>query len=238
MRLLLSGACGRMGRAIAEVAQEELVGVDTAYSPLPFPLFSGFEGVPICDALIDFSTPKGTEAALKWAREHGVPAVIGTTGHTEAQLLAIERAAQTIPILLSGNFSLAVALMEELVERVAHVLDYDAEVIETHHRNKRDAPSGTALQLYAAIARSRESEAVYLRHGTNKLRERQDVGIHSVRGGSVVGIHEVRFLGEGEMLTLTHTAESRSIFARGALAAAHKIISMPPALYSLRDMIR
>lgn len=215
-----------MGKAIATAAEES-------------PLFVVDEDHG--DVLLDFSAPAALEASLDRAISAGVPILIGTTGLDEAADRRIAEAAQEIAVLRAANTSVGVALLAELVERAAHVLgpDWDIEIAEIHHRMKADAPSGTALLLGSAAARGRRTElrGDYGRSGTGLAREPGTIGFASIRGGTVAGEHEVMFLGTEERLVLSHRAESRTIFARGALAAARFLVGKPAGLYSMRDVI-
>jgi 4-hydroxy-tetrahydrodipicolinate reductase len=192
---------------------------------------------------IDFTLPGATAANLAACVACGCPLVIGTTGHDEQARREIERAATRIPVLMAPNMSLGVNLLLQLVEIAARQLDpdYDIEVFEAHHRNKKDAPSGTALALGAAAAAGREvalqDAAAYARHGNTGVRRRGDIGFSVFRGGDVVGDHTVTFAGTGERIELTHRASDRLAFARGALKAARWLVGRSPALYSMRDVL-
>ena len=226
IRISLFAPTGRMGKAIAAAA-----GGDDAFT---------IEDDP-CDVLIDFSAPDGLEASLDRAVSAGIPILVGTTGLDELSEKRIAEAAQRIAVLRAANTSLGVALLAELVERAARVLgpDWDIEIRETHHRNKEDAPSGTALLLGDAAARGRGTklEAERGRDGTGLKRMEGAIGFASLRGGTVAGDHDVMFLGTDEQVILSHHAESRAIFARGALAAARFLVGKPAGLYSMRDVI-
>ena len=193
------------------------------------------------DVLVDFSAPKALQASLDRAITAAVPILIGTTGLDPAADEQIAKAARQVPVLRASNTSLGVALLSELVERAAHVLgaDWDIEIAEVHHRMKADAPSGTALTLAEAAARGRGTDlkAERGRDGTGLKRKAGAIGFASLRGGSVAGDHDVLFLGPEERLILSHRAETRMIFARGALAAARFLVGKPPALYSMRDVV-
>ena len=191
--------------------------------------------------LIDFSAPAALPESIARARSNGMALVLGTTGlHASADAMLAE-AATEIPILRSANTSVGVALLADLVERAAKVLGkgWDIEIAEAHHRHKADAPSGTALMLGEAAAKGRGTslEAERGRDGTGLARGEGSIGFASLRGGTVAGDHDVLFLGTDERLILSHRAESRMIFARGALAAARFLHGTPPGLYSMRDVI-
>jgi len=226
IRVSLFAPNGRMGQAIATAAADD----------------PGFEIDPDHgDVLVDFSAPAALQASLDRAVSAGVPILVGTTGLDELADRRIADAAKEIAVLRAPNTSLGVALLAELVERAALVLgpEWDIEIAETHHRMKADAPSGTALMLGRAAARGRGTElkAERGRDGTGLKRQRGAIGFASLRGGSVAGDHDVLFLGPDERLILSHRAESRMIFARGALAAARFLFRKPAGLYSMRDVI-
>jgi 4-hydroxy-tetrahydrodipicolinate reductase len=226
IRISLSAPDGRMGKAIAEaVEQDERFAIDQDHG----------------DVLVDFSAPAALEASLDRALTAGVPILIGTTGLDDGADKRIAEAAKQIAVLRAANTSLGVAVLAELVERAARALgsDWDIEVVEMHHRNKADAPSGTALALGQAAARGRGSEmrSERGRDGTGLKREQGAVGFASLRGGTVAGEHDVIFAGANERVILSHRAENRMIFARGALAAARFLVGKPAGLYSMRDVI-
>ena len=190
------------------------------------------------EALVEFTTPEATVEHLAYGR----PAVIGTTGLSDEQLSRVEEAAKNVPIVLAPNMSVGVNLVREMVRELAEKLGtgYDVEIVEAHHRNKVDAPSGTALLLARAAAEGRrknlEDLAVYGREGRSP-REEGEIGIHALRGGAVVGEHRVIFLGAGEEVEVTHRALSRRTFANGALRAARFVAGARPGLYSMRDVL-
>jgi len=209
IRISLIAPDGRMGKAIAAaVAEDSRFAIDQDHG----------------DVLVDFSAPAALETSLERAMSAGVPILIGTTGLDEAADKAIVAASRQVAILRAANTSVGVALLADLVERAAKALgpEWDIQISETHHRHKVDAPSGTALMLGAAAEHARGSGVA---------------GYASVRGGTVAGDHDVLFLGPDERLILSHRAESRMIFARGALAAAAFLAGKPPGLYSMRDVI-
>ena len=226
IRISLFAPDGRMSRAITSAAADDpgfVIDQDHA------------------DVLIDFSAPAGLEASLDRAISAGVPILVGTTGLDASADELIAGAARQVAVLRAANTSLGVALLAELVERAARVLgiDWDIEIAETHHRNKADAPSGTALLLGEAAARGRGTalNAERGRDGTGLKREAGSIGFASLRGGSVPGDHDVLFLGPEERVILSHRAESRMIFARGALAGARFLAGRPAGLYSMQDVI-
>lgn len=226
IRISLIAPAGRMGRAIASAVEQD-----------PDFVLDQDHG----DLIIDFSAPAALQASLDRAVGAGVPILIGTTGLDDLADERIAAASKQIPVLRAANTSLGVALLAELVERAARVLglNWDIEISETHHRMKADAPSGTALALGEAAARGRggEMKAERGRDGTGLKRAGGSIGFASLRGGTVAGDHDVMFLGPDERLILSHRAESRMIFARGALAAARFLAGKPAGLYSMQDVI-
>jgi 4-hydroxy-tetrahydrodipicolinate reductase len=226
IRISLFAPNGRMGKAIAAaIAEDPGFALDQDHG----------------DVLVDFSAAAALQASLDRAVSAGVPILIGTTGLDDTADHRIAAAAGQIAVLRAPNTSLGVALLADLVERAARVLgpEWDIEIAETHHREKTDAPSGTALLLGEAAARGRGSgiEAEAGRSGRDRKRAPGAIGFASLRGGTVAGEHDVMFLGAEERLILSHTAESRMIFARGALAAARFLVGKPAGLYSMRDVI-
>jgi 4-hydroxy-tetrahydrodipicolinate reductase len=238
-RIGIIGSEGRMGQAIAailgEVGHEHAGGIDQGGDP------AALAGK--ADVLVDFSSPHALEANLDAAIAAQVPIVIGTTGIEERHHWLIDSAAQTIPVLQTGNTSLGVTLLAHLVRQASASLgeDWDIEIVETHHRMKLDAPSGTALLLGEAAARGRGVELAARsergRDGITGARARGAIGFASLRGGTVAGEHGVHFLSDGERLTLSHTAENRTIFARGALRAATWLMGQKPGRYGMDEVL-
>ena len=226
IRISLFAPNGRMGKAIARaVADDPAFAIDND------------DG----DVLVDFSAPDALDESLDRAKSAGMPILVGTTGLDETAEERIAAAAKDIAVLRAPNTSLGIAVLAQLVERAAQLLgpDWDIEIAETHHRMKAYAPSGTAWLLAhaAACGRGTDIEAEAGRCGTGLKRERGAIGFASLRGGTVAGEHDVMFLGEKERVILSHRAENRLIFARGALAGARFLIGKPPGLYSMRDVI-
>jgi len=226
VRISLFAPNGRMGKAIAAAAAET----------------DGFEIVSDgADVLVDFSAPDALSDSLEKAVSTGTPILVGTTGFGENADRQIADAAKSVAVLRSANTSLGVAVLSDLVERAASALgtDWDIEILEMHHRMKADAPSGTALALGKAAARGRGAplRAERGRDGTGLKRGDGAIGFASLRGGTVAGEHDVLFAGPEERLILSHRAESRMIFARGALAAARFLVGKPAGLYSMRDVV-
>ncbi len=245
MNILISGALGFMGREVARQADamgiDVLCGVDIAEGKADFPLYTTFENCPRADVIIDFSTWKPGADLLTYAVKNRVPAVICTTGLSEEQLAAIDEAAKVIPVFRSGNMSLGIALLRALAKKAAAVLGetFDIEIVEAHHNRKVDAPSGTALMLLDAVKQgcADEREGTFGRHGRDCKRQKQEIGVHALRGGTVTGEHEVCFFGTSERIRLSHSAESRSVFAAGAMKAAAFLVDQKPGLYTMDDVV-
>ncbi|HWU04099.1 MAG TPA: 4-hydroxy-tetrahydrodipicolinate reductase [Novosphingobium sp.] len=239
IRIGIIGSAGRMGRAIAEAAAAAghtvSGGIDRDGDALALAQAS--------DVLIDFSSPAALEGNLDAAMAAGVPMLIGTTGLEERHHWLIDQAAEKIAVLQTGNTSLGVNMLAFLVEEAARRLgeDWDIEIVETHHRMKVDAPSGTALLLGEAAARGREvglgQVAVRGRDGITGAREAGSIGFAALRGGSVAGDHTVHFLADNERLSLSHLAENRGIFARGAVKGAAWLIGHPAGRYGMREVL-
>ncbi|WP_313442548.1 4-hydroxy-tetrahydrodipicolinate reductase [Novosphingobium sp.] len=238
-RIGIIGSAGRMGQAIAEAitaAGEELSGgIDRDGDIGGLAAHS--------DVLIDFSTPTALEANLDAAVDAGIPIVVGTTGLEERHHWLIDSAAQHIPVLQTGNTSLGVTLLAHLVREAASRLgeDWDIEIVETHHRMKVDAPSGTALLLGEAAAKGREvslaETAVRARDGITGQREAGTIGFAALRGGTVAGDHTVHFLGDSERLSFSHLAENRTIFAKGAVKAAQWLTHKHAGRYTMPEVL-
>lgn len=239
MKIAIVGAAGRMGKKLIELAAaglEVVAKVDVAEG-YARTWGAGVEGV------IDFSYHTGVPAGVTKAAEEGIPYVIGTTGVTAEEQQAVAAAARKIPVIQSGNYSLGVNLLLELVKKAAGVLGpaYDVEVTEMHHRHKKDAPSGTALMLAKAAAAGREidfdTHAVFGRHGDIGERPVGEIAVHALRGGSVVGDHTVMFAGDLERVEITHKAQDRAAFAAGALKALVWAKGKPAGLYTMRHVL-
>jgi len=240
LRLLINGSKGRMGQAILAAAKDD-PSVTVAAE-----IDSGDDflaALPGCDAVIDFSHHTLTEGIAKACAQARKHLVIGTTGHTDAQVAAIHEAAKTIPIVFAPNFSVGVNTLFWLTRKAAEILgpDFDLEVVEMHHRLKKDAPSGTAKRLAEILAEVRDLEYNRdVRHGREGIvgeRTRTEIGMHAVRGGDVVGDHTVIYANIGERVELTHKASSRDTFARGSVRAAKWAQSQPAGLYDMQDVL-
>lgn len=239
MRFAISGALGKMGRECVRVfGAEAAVLVDVRATGAPcLRALSDLAADAPCDGVVDFSAPEALSEVLSFCRARGIPAVLAVTGYNDTHYAEIAEAAREIPILESRNMSVGVHLLGRLCTLLAAATDGDVEIAETHHAAKKDAPSGTALYLADLVrAARRGGEYVYDRRSRG-VRHRGEIGIHTLRGGSIVGEHTVHFLAQGETLTLTHRAETRELFARGALAAARFLQGRPPRLYTMEDLI-
>jgi len=237
--LTLVGARGRMGRTIAQLAPEFGFSIAAALD-VGDDLAAGIEAGG--EVIIDFSFHETTAEVISHAVRLGKPLIIGTTGHSIEARAALLKEAAKVPCVWAGNYSVGVNLLNALTQRAAAVLsdDYDAEVLEMHHRFKKDAPSGTAARLLEIILAARGLDADALRHGREGIpgeRTRSEVGIHALRGGDVVGDHTVIFAALGERIELTHKASDRAIFARGALRAAQWIRGRLPGVYDMQDVL-
>ncbi len=238
LRILINGAKGRMGHALIAATNELGLTVSAALDAGD-DLAAELKGA---DVVVDFSAHSATQALLEQAVAQKKPVVIGTTGHSAEAKKKLLVLAANVPCVWAGNFSIGVNLLFALTRRAASLLgpDYDAEVVEMHHRFKQDAPSGTAARLLEIILEERKLSAAALRHGRSGItgaRTNSEVGVHALRGGDVVGDHTVMFAGLGERLELTHKASDRAIFARGALRAAQWVVSQPPGVYDMQDVL-
>lgn len=254
MKIGVTGCAGRMGKmlcqAVVEAELELSGGTERSDSPVigqelgKGKVFADIKDLfAVSDAVLDFTAPAASVENAKAAAESGKVLVIGTTGLTETQRAEVAKCAEKAPIVLAPNMSVGVNLLQALVEKVAAVLDpnYDIEIVEMHHRNKVDAPSGTALALGKAAAKGRceslDKVACYERHGVIGARPAGEIGFATLRGGDVVGDHTVIFAGTGERIELTHKASSRAVFANGAVRAALWAAGQKAGLYSMRDVL-
>lgn len=234
----INGSRGRMGQAVAAAVKEAGL-VIAAETDVGDDLRAAMARA---DVVIDFSSPAATPEIVRHALELGKPVVIGTTGHEAAERKRLLASAGGVPCVWAGNFSVGVNLLFALTRRASAVLgsDYDAEVVEMHHRFKKDAPSGTAARLLEIILEERKLSAEALRHGREGLtgeRKPSEVGVHALRGGDVVGDHTVIFAALGERVELSHRASDRSIFARGAVRAAQWVVDRPAGVYDMQDVL-
>ncbi len=249
LRLVISGCNGHMGRVVSALCEADadmtvVAGFDLlGKANQAFPVFtSPCEFLGEADAVVDFSSTAALTPLLAFCVGRKLPVVLCTTGYSEDQLVEIEAASTAIPVFRSANMSLGINVLLELIKKAACVLQgYDIEIIERHHNRKVDSPSGTALMLADAVASvlPEPPEYVYDRHAVRKPRDRQEIGISAVRGGTIVGDHEVIFAGRDEVIELRHSAQSREIFASGALRAAQFLVRQDhrPGLYSMSDLV-
>jgi 4-hydroxy-tetrahydrodipicolinate reductase len=239
VRVLLLGAKGRMGQAIAAAAAKTEIEI-TAGLDIGDDIAQAIRN---CDVVIDFSHPNASSELGRACGEAKKPAVIGTTGHSKEERAALEKLALFVPVVLSPNFSVGVNALFWLTRKAAQMLGdgFDLEITEMHHRLKKDAPSGTARKLAEILCEVRHLDYTKdVRHGREGLigeRPSKEIAVHSIRGGDVVGDHTVTFAGAGERLELSHQAASRETFAAGALRAAQWIVGKPPGLYSMEDVL-
>lgn len=248
VNFLMAGCNGKMGQVIADSVRERtdiklVCGVDTyTKKKNDFPVYADFTSISEkVDVIIDFSNPSALDGLLTYALENGIPCVLCTTGYSEAQIESINKAAEKIAIFRSGNMSLGINLLIELAKTASKVFgtDFDVEIVEKHHNLKIDAPSGTALMIADGIAGVREDEPeyVYDRHSVRKKRDKSEIGISSIRGGTIVGEHDVIFAGNNEVLTISHQAQSKSLFAQGAVNAAIFLAGKPAGSYDMSDLL-
>ena len=250
LKIIISGCNGHMGRVVESLCSTDpqvdvVAGFDVlGSSDRPFPVHtspSQFSGE--ADAVIDFSSPAALDGLLTFAKATKTPLVLATTGYSPEQIAQIGAAALEVPIFRSANMSLGINVLLELVKKAAAVLgdSYDIEIVERHHRRKVDAPSGTALMIADAAASTcgHETEYVFERHSVRQPRDKKEIGISAVRGGTIVGEHEIIFAGHDEIMEIKHTALSREIFAQGAVEAA-KFISgvQAPGLYDMSMLVK
>ena len=245
MDILLVGATGAMGRTITSLVQDTdhkiVAGVsDELDHDMGYPLYEDFNSIEEeYDLIIDFSTPFITNKTIDLAVNKSIPVVIGTTGHEDRSVF--EDAADRIPVLQAGNMSVGINVAEYIVEQMAKLLEgFDIEIVESHHRNKIDSPSGTARMLFDSANKGRENSLTELdgRAGIYEGgRTDSEVGISAIRGGSIVGEHSVIFAGVDEVLTIKHTAYSKKIFGAGAIKAAEFLVDKEPGLYDMDDVL-
>ena len=253
INIILCGCWGRMGEAVIKSVEGGTVDCDARIvaginiatpnaAPIcNFPTYETIFDFPgKADVIIDFSHHSALPSLVEYAVKTATPLVVATTGHTDEELSLMRKASERVAIFHSGNMSLGINLLIELAKLAEKTLgvDFDIEIVEKHHNKKLDAPSGTALMLADAIKESKtDAEYVFDRHSERRARSQHEIGIHSVRGGTIVGEHEVIFAGFNETITLSHSALSREIFAGGALRAAAYIALKPSGLYNMSDLI-
>ncbi len=247
IKAILVGACGKMGDNITLCAKVDdeikiVAGVDKINNGKEYPIFSSFDDINVdADVIIDFSSVTLLEDLLNFATKRKMPLVIATTGYSNSQIKKIRETSKNIPIFFTFNMSLGVNLLCSLAKKAANILgnDFDIEIIEKHHNQKIDAPSGTAIMLANSINSCFDGQLnfEYDRHSKRAKRPKNEIGIHSIRGGTIVGEHDVIFAGRDETITLSHTATSKQVFAVGALVAAKFINNKPNGLYDMNNIM-
>lgn len=249
-KIILNGVNGHMGHVLADLAANDpdltvVAGVDPfGENSYDFPVFESFAAVNVdADVVIDFSSPNALDSMLQWCEDKGLPIVLCTTGLSEEGLSHVKRAAKKIAILRSANMSLGINTLMDLLKRFSKIFTdagFDVEIVEAHHNQKVDAPSGTALALADSVAEGSgvDFEYVYERQSKRQKRDAKELGISSIRGGNVAGTHEVMFLGEDEQIVFRHEATSKTVFAKGALEAAKFLKSQAPGMYDMQDVIK
>ena len=247
-KILITGASGKMGHAVAAAIEGRtdctvLAGIDLNTKQYgEFPIFESFTALPEKpDVVIDFSNPAVLDSLLEYCLTNGVPAVLATTGYNEEQLAKIRKAAESIPVFFSFNMSLGINLLVQLAKKATSILggQFDIEIVEKHHNQKLDAPSGTALMLADAINATLDNQYhyVYDRHSKRAKREKTEIGMHAIRGGTIVGEHDIIFAGHDEVITLSHSAASKEVFAVGAVNAAVFLAGQKPGMYDMSALM-
>lgn len=248
-KVIMHGCNGKMGQVITSLCSGEerieiVAGVDPSHQvKQEYPVFAKIEECDVkADVIIDFASPQAVDGLLTYSISHQIPVVLCTTGLTEAQEEAVKEASGKVAVLKSANMSLGINLLLKLLQKAAQTLvsaGFDMEIVEKHHNQKVDAPSGTALALADALREALEGEYTYQydRSKERKKREKTEIGISAVRGGTIVGEHEVIFAGTDEVITFSHTAYSKQVFAKGAMEAAVFLKGRPKGLYTMADVI-
>ena len=243
MRIILSGY-GTMGKVVESLSIERNIEIVGIFSLIdiensPYPVFKDAENLPDADAIIDFSHPDATEKLLKAAKIHKIAMVVATTGAREKLQSLMDEAAKEIPVFFSANMSYGVHVLTEALKFLTPLLseDYDIEILERHHNKKIDAPSGTAIKLLEAIQSvNPDYFPIYDRSQGEHKRDKKEVGMSAMRGGTIVGEHEVMFAGTDEVIEITHRAQSKKIFADGALKAAEKLMNKEAGFYTFNNL--
>ena len=247
IKVILCGACGKMGGNVLSLLENDeeamaVCGVDLYPKEIGIPVYKSFSEIKEkADVIIDFSSPIGLEERLAYAKQNGLGIVLASTGFTAEDLALVESYSKDVAIFKTANLSLGVNLMQALIKTAAEVLGdaYDVEIIERHHNLKKDAPSGTALMLADTIneAFDNQKRIVNGREGIVGAREKSEIGMHAVRGGTIVGEHEVMFAGEDEIITITHSARSKRVFAVGAIRAAKFLPKKVAGMYEMKHLL-
>ncbi len=247
VKIILSGCNGKMGKVISAIAANSpdldiVAGIDKNAEHIIYPVFSNINHCNVqADVILDFSRPDALDDLIKYSKEKNIAVVLCTTGYTEEQILKINETSKKIPLFRSANMSIGVNVLNSVLKNISALLynDFDIEIIEKHHNQKVDSPSGTAILLGNTIKDAISEETVFVngREGISK-RTHKEIGIHAVRGGSIVGEHDVIFAGQGETIEIKHTALSRDVFAVGALKACQFMCGKEKGLYSMDDVIK
>jgi len=248
IKLILGGCNGYMGRVLTALVNNSpditiVAGIDiNRQEPKEYPVFENPNEVNNeADVIVDFSSPSAISGLLKLAESKKMPLILCATGYSPEQIIEIEKASEQIPVFRSGNMSLGINLLADLIKRACTVLgeDFDVEIVERHHRRKVDAPSGTALMLADAASSvlPYTPEYIFERESKRNARNKHEIGISAVRGGTIVGVHDIIFAGQDEVIELRHTAASRDVFAVGALKAVSFKIDKPAGMYNMKDVI-
>lgn len=247
-KIVISGANGKMGKNVYScITQRDdcvvSAGIDINTDKYAdFEIYKSAKELPEKpDVIIDYSHPSCLDSLLEYCLTTGTPVVLATTGYSDEQITQIKKAAEQIPVFFSWNMSLGINLLVQLAKKATAILgnQFDIEIIEKHHNQKIDAPSGTALMIANAINETRNNEMkyVYDRHSRRQKREPEEIGIHAVRGGTIVGVHEVMFCGNDETITISHSASSKAVFAEGSVNAAVFIKSQPAGVYDMGNIV-
>lgn len=248
INILLNGCNGKMGRVITELASQDnnikiVCGIDiNTTKNYDYPVYSSPSEVKEkADIIIDFSHPSATNSIIDYAKKENIAIVVATTGLSKEQIAYVKDAASVVPVFYSANMSIGVNLLIDLARKATKLLSdkFDIEIVEKHHNQKIDAPSGTALAIADAVNEELDSSYnyVYDRHSVRKKRDKNEIGIHAVRGGTIVGEHDVIFAGNSEVVTLSHLAMSKEIFAEGSLKAAKYLYKKSAGLYNMNSLI-
>ncbi len=248
LKAAINGINGKMGKVLSEAIMNEenailVCGFDIEKKPdCECDVYTNYDDcTDDIDVIIDFSHPSLLKPLTDYAVKRKIPLVIATTGLSDEEKAYMAKASETIPVFTSGNMTLGINLLIDLVKNAAKLLypDFDIEVIEKHHNQKIDAPSGTALMIADAVNETLNNEMSYTydRHSQRKKRDKKEIGMHAIRGGTIVGEHEVIFAGKDEVISITHQAHSKAVFATGAIRAAYFIKDIAPGLYNMNDLL-
>lgn len=247
VRIILCGACGKMGGNVLSLLASDtqataVCGVDLFPREIGIPVYKSFNDIQEqADVIIDFSSAENVRERLEYAKKNGLKIVLASTGFTAQDLQIIDEYAKDVAIFKTGNLSLGINVLQALCKAAAQILgdNFDVEIIERHHNLKKDAPSGTALMLAETVNEAFDNQKEFIngRSGIVGARQKSEIGIHAVRGGTIVGEHEVMFAGEDEIITLSHSARSKRVFAVGAIRAAKFLQGKPAGKYDMKDLL-